>query len=212
MIVRYAEKHGIDEVFDQVMIPALELAERDRHNGVLSEDSAEVILESTRDLVTAATSAVRADERPSESSSRELSGRVLCIPAGDEADEIVASMLGELLLAAGISAEVGSAELLTSEHADRVSNSGCDVVVISILPPVHHRGGRYLLRRLRANHPTLPIVIGAWQSASEHKTFELLPRDGSTYVVDTVASAVSRIRGLASRRQSTAVPEKTEDE
>lgn len=212
MIIGYAEKHGIEEVFDRVMIPALELAERDRHNGVLSESSAEFILESTRDLVTVAISAVQADERPSESSSRELSGPVLCIPAGDEADEIVASMLGELLLAVGISAEVGSAESLTSEQADRVTNSGCTVAVISILPPVNHRGGRYLLRRLRANHPTLPIVIGAWQSVSEHKAFELLPKDSFTYVVDTVASAVSRIRGLASRRQSTAVSGGNDDE
>ena len=74
-------------------------------------------------------------------------------------------MLAELLRMHGVSAGLGSADSLTSEHADRISNLKPDVVAISLLPPIQRRNGRYLLKRLRANHPEFAGCYRSWQSA-----------------------------------------------
>ena len=51
---RLCGEEWVEELFDQVMIPALELAERDRHNGILSEECASSSLETMEDLIDAA--------------------------------------------------------------------------------------------------------------------------------------------------------------
>jgi methylmalonyl-CoA mutase cobalamin-binding subunit len=195
-----AANNGLDELFGQVLIPALELAERDRHNGVLSESSAEFILETAKDLIDAAVETIRnRDGRPAPAAPGSTV-RVFCIPAADEADEIAAMMLAELLRMHGISADLGSVDSLASEHADRISDSKPDVVAISILPPIQRRNGRYLLKRLRANHPSLPIVIGVWRSADIPGPFEQFSKDRATSTVGTLSNAVSQIRAILSQR------------
>ncbi|NLS94728.1 MAG: AI-2E family transporter [Planctomycetaceae bacterium] len=200
LVLDYADRNGLQHLFDQVMIPALELVELDRHGGILDEDNAGYLLELIRDLAATAADKGGAGVGLGKSEGHPTSLPVLCIPAADEADEIAASMLADLLHAEGIRADVGAVESLTSEHADRVARLEDAVVAISILPPVANRSGRYLLKRLRADHPGLPIVIGAWRSARDSVTSDPVAKDGSTYVVETLAAAVSRIRALVTRR------------
>lgn len=203
LIGSHVRSQGLEQAFDDVLIPALELAERDRHNGALSESSAEFILDGASELIdtVAESAAAEAAKEPSPSTPRAEPFRVYCIPAEDEADEVVAQMLAESLRVTGIEAEAGSADSLTGEHVERVLKSVFDVVVISVLPPTRRRNGRYLARRLRAEAPHLPVVIGAWRWPESLHDFQQPSHDGSTYVVRTVAKASAQIRAIHSQRK-----------
>ncbi len=205
LVLRFAEENGVEELFDQVMIPAMELAERDRHNGILSEECAEFVTETMEDLIDEALSQFRKRNSESDPVAPDAPVQVICIPAVDDADETAAMMLAELLRLHGVSAELGSADSLTSEHADRISSLKPDVVAISLLPPIQRRNGRYLLKRLRANHPNLPIVIGLWQSGEIPTPLKQFSNDPATYLVGKLSSAVPQIRTLLSQQRSLAV-------
>lgn len=204
LVLRFAEEKGLEELFDEVMIPAMELAERDRHNGILSEDCAEFVLETMKDLIDESLLRFRNRNGEPEPAPADTPVQVICIPAVDDADETAAMMLTELLRQHGVPSELGSADSLTSEHADRVSSAKPDVVAISILPPLQRRNGRYLLKRLRANHPNLPIVIGLWQSADIPTSLRQFSNDRATYLVGKLSSAVPQIRTLLSQHRSLA--------
>ncbi len=100
ILERYRQEHSLEETYSALVLPALGLAEQDRHRNGLDEDSQSFIYQSSRELV---------DELGDESDSAAESAsnlrtnltpkvKVLCIPARDEADEIAALMLCQLLV------------------------------------------------------------------------------------------------------------------
>ncbi|HEY3391367.1 MAG TPA: AI-2E family transporter, partial [Lacipirellulaceae bacterium] len=149
--------------YDDVLIPALVLAEQDRHAGLLNEDQDEFVQEGAGDLVAELRDAAPIVEAGDADASTirampgsdgtlptsEAKARVLCIPLRDEADETAAQMLAQLLAAEGFAVETEAAASLTSELVDRVATTASDLVVISILPPISPRDSRLLWKRLR---------------------------------------------------------------
>lgn len=211
--LKLAQKHvkesSLVSYYDDVLIPALTLAEQDRYEDVLSDEQATFVLESTEDLVQElgepafdAISA-QADESPQVAIAKETTPaaeisrtRVLCIPLRDQADETASHMLAQLLVADGFDVATEGAKSLTSEVVDRVAHSKSDIVIISVLPPIEARDSRLLWKRLRSRYPNLPIVVGYWTAQSK----ESLPsseNDPASKVATTLAEAVSITRALA---------------
>ncbi len=159
--------------YDDVLIPALRMAEQDRHDDLLSDDQTTFVFEAAEDLVqdlgdeafAAITEQANADEAASTSINQSPSGngaptaRVLCIPLRDLADEATSHMLAQLLVAEGFDVVTEGVKSLTSEVVDRVADSNSDIVVISIVPPIRSRESRLLWKRLRSRYPHLPIVV-----------------------------------------------------
>jgi predicted PurR-regulated permease PerM/methylmalonyl-CoA mutase cobalamin-binding subunit len=195
--------------YDDVLIPALVLAEQDRHAGLLNEDQEEFVQEGAGDLVTELRDAAPiADESDAEASTiraatdgpvtdEEAKARVLCIPLRDEADEAAAQMLAQLLAAEGFAVQTEAAASLTSELVDRVATTASDLVVISILPPISPRDSRLLWKRLRARYPDLPIVVGYWSAGVGKDSLEPPEGDHATKVATTLAEAVTLVRTTA---------------
>src|SRR5262245_35230010 len=123
--VRLAQKHlkesSLTSFYDEALIPALVLAERDRHANLLNDDQETFVAESVEDLVeelwehsTTKPGQSEADGEPSAAKSGEpISARVLCVPLRDQADEAAARMLAQLLTAEGLQVETGGADSLT---------------------------------------------------------------------------------------------------
>jgi len=119
------------DLYDNVMIPALSMAEQDRHTGALDEARESFIFQSINEMVLElgdqANHQIRAqvDEKP----------RILCVPAHDAADEITGAMLAQIAEMEGY--PVVSLPL-TGDLAEliraMVVQPG-DVVCISSLPP-----------------------------------------------------------------------------
>src|SRR5580698_6781599 len=100
----YLEGKTLEELYDSVLIPALGLAEQDRHQNRLEDAHQKFICQSTRELIDEfweprsedPTAAVDGGERGELSSAAAVRGgqsrKIVCLPARDEADEIVAIM------------------------------------------------------------------------------------------------------------------------
>lgn len=177
----YLKEKPLEDLYDSVLIPALELGEQDRHRNNLDDETVSFIYQTTRDLVDEL--GVRVNQQDGEpaalteggansgSSSQEaapgsarphiIPKTVLCVPVRDEADELAAVMLAQLLERAGHYAQA------ISEHGgdammNEVARAKPEVVILSALPPFALSSARAAYRKLRSLEPRPEILIGLW--------------------------------------------------
>jgi hypothetical protein len=202
---RHLKDATLVEFYDQVLVPALNLAERDRHADELNEEQAALVKEAAEDLVDdlgeLAESA--ANEQALPTADGQLAD-VLCIPLRDAADEIASKMLLQLLVAKGFQVVAGAAGALTSEVVDQVAASDSDIVVISVLPPIRPRDSRLLWKRLRQRYPELPIIVGYWTGTDATESLLPPPGDSSSKVATTLAQALTVIQSAAGQHRAKA--------
>lgn len=172
------EGKTLEELYDSVLIPALSLAEQDRHENRLEDANQKFICQSTRELIDEFWEP-RSEERATAVDDGEAGGasriaawrdrqsqKIVCVPARDEADEIVAIMLAQVLETAGHRAQsipLGTA----SEMLAHVEEEKPDVVCISALPPFAIPHVRSLYAKLRAQDEKLRIVVGLWNFSDD---------------------------------------------
>jgi predicted PurR-regulated permease PerM len=202
LLLARLKESSLSEVYDQVLIPALSLAERDRHAGLLHEEQEDAVEETARELVddlgevAAARKAAESPAAPTAAGTQHV--RVLCAPLRDEADDISAQMLEQLLHAEGVEVELAANESLTGELVESIESLKIDIALISILPPLPPRSSRLLCRRLRDRYPQLPIVVGYWcGECPEDLSRRLCGEDGE--IVTTLSAAVELVRVIAAR-------------
>jgi predicted PurR-regulated permease PerM len=200
---------SLEGLYDSLIIPALSLAERDRHRGILDKEREEFIAKTTRFIVEDL--AERAEELnmdestiSAEHDSKALANgastgelTALCIPARDEADEIAAQMLVHLLQKRGLAAKSMDSLALASESLEQVGKDKPQVVCVAAVPPLGYLHARYLCRRLRAEYPELKLV-GA--ILTERDVEEVKKRQPSVTADDLASSlkqAVTQIVALA---------------
>ena len=157
----YLKDKSLLQLYDSVILPALALAEQDRHKGAIDPEREEFMFLSLRELL--AEVAEKSDKTGVESA-RDASdeGRILIIPAHDEADEIAAAMLAQLLEQAGrpaVSFPLGVSPQTLLEVSKPNQH---DVVCISSIPPLAFAHVRSLTRRLTADFPHIRILAGVW--------------------------------------------------
>jgi predicted PurR-regulated permease PerM/CheY-like chemotaxis protein len=193
----FLKKASLAQFYDEVLVPALSLIERDRHAGLFSEEQEAFVLGLTRGLVE------EIDEKPETRSDDELDAiaarsrnRVLCVPARDAADQITADMVGQLLTRHRFEVSTTPFGMLANEVVEAVEEQQADLVVIAVLPPLAMRNGRYLCKRLRQRYPDLPVIVGLW-GGDAPESAERFTRDGATHVATGMAEAVVRLRSVA---------------
>jgi predicted PurR-regulated permease PerM len=155
------------DYYDDVLLPALYLCERDRHDGQLTDEQEQFVEETVQDLIDdlgARDESLAKSETAEDASAITQSLRVMCVPLRDWADEAAARMLAQLLRADGIAVEVGSVDSLTNEIVDEVGEQRAQLALISIMPPSSPRNSRLLYRRLRERYPKLPVLVGYWNA------------------------------------------------
>lgn len=198
-------------VYDDTLIPALSMAEQDRHADLLSDDQASAVEELAEDLVRELGDEARKLKEDSaegdganEPAEVEAGGRLLCVALRDEADETCGRMLAQLLALQNLPMELLSHELLASEVVAKVEATPGAIVVISILPPISQRETRLLWKRLRARFPELPIIVGCWHSGEARQLFGRIERDGPSTLVTTLSDAVTAAKSAVAKSHLTA--------
>jgi len=178
VLENYLEGKTLEELYDSVLIPALSLAEQDRHQNRLEDAHQKFIGQSTRELIDefweprgaelhAALEDGDAGESASADSSRAAQPyKVLCLPARDEADEMVGIMLAQVLEIAGHRAQC-VALATEGEVLAHVKQEKPDVVCISALPPFAIPHARTLYAKLRAQDSQLRILVGLWNFSED---------------------------------------------
>ena len=199
---------SLAELYDTVLIPALSLAEEDRHQGRLDERRQQFIIQGTKILIEdlAERKAVAEDGEnagPSTEAERPERLQVVCVPARDDADEIATAMLQQLLQKRNITAEVVPAASLTGESIERVTKEAPEVACVLAVPPFGYVHARYLSRRLRAEFPHLKLVGAILTERDVDEIKQRQPPLGTDEIVSTIGEAVGKILTLVHVRGST---------
>lgn len=166
VLEQYLQTKSLDELYSEVLIPALSLVEQDRHRNELDDATLSFIMQSTRELIEelSDTSVINVAETPCLTDSS--ASCVVCIPARDEADELVGLLLTQCIERSGLSSHsvpIGPIGEMLSTTAELRPT----VVCISALPPFAIEHTRALYQKLRAKFPDLNIIICLWHFAGD---------------------------------------------
>lgn len=203
-------ERSLEGLYETVLIPALRLAEEDRHTDAVGERTSEFVSQSTRELIddlndhacqqnaASQTAEGTTDEGIKFSLDRRLSNiQIVCLPARDEADELVGMMFSQLLRQAGYSTNflaIGTVEGMLAE----VARGKYQIACVSALPPFAVGQARSLCKRLHARFPALAIVVGLWHFAGGVAKAQERVGTGYTHAVaTTLAEALLQIRRLS---------------
>jgi len=157
------------ELYDSVLIPALSMAEQDRHKGAIDAAREEFLFLSINEMIAEfseyqlADSSSGDDSAPLPDSAEHVTARVICLPAHDRADEITAAMLAQLLEQKGFATlSFPSARSSPNDWLALMEAGRSDVVCISALPPYAFAPARAMCRQIRERFPKLKVVVGVW--------------------------------------------------
>lgn len=163
----YLKEKSVIELYENVLIPALSLAERDRHQNRLDDERSKFIMQTTRELIEEIGEQPGAVEKRPDSSTRESPHlSIVCLPARDEADELVGLMLAQIVADSGHNLHVMGAgpvdRMLTAAEPSRP-----DVLLISALPPFTISHARSVCRRARQKLPRVKTILAVWDPAAD---------------------------------------------
>jgi predicted PurR-regulated permease PerM len=153
-----------ETVYDKIMLPALNYAERDRAAGRLSVEEERAVVEGTREILDGTEPLGSADGSAAPALPA-ASIRVLGWPAHGEADAVALRFFGRLLARTSLRFEILTPSTLISEVLRAVQDGESRALCIADLPPSAPSKSRLLVRRLRALDPDLKIVVGRWAPA-----------------------------------------------
>lgn len=210
----YLGEHSVVELYDSVIVPALTMAEHDRHKGALDPTREEFVFLSFREMIAELSEKTAAPESINTEAfaggGREpmpsAVGRVLCLPANDEADEIAAAMLSQVLEQAGCAALSFPLDPSLQDVLAVLAPSQRDVFCISSVPPFAFAGARTLSRLLQVRFPRTSIVIGVWGFAGHTaRTLQRFQPAPPEQLVTSFANAVKYFVDSSPGRQSDSV-------
>jgi predicted PurR-regulated permease PerM len=213
LVERFTKTEPAETVYDALLVPALNYAERDRLEDHLSEDDEQAIIDGTRELmndgplaptpIEDVVDASTEDAQPSEPSSSgkpESPMRVLGYAANGEGDGLALEMLSRLLTDLPIVFEQRGGRILASDLVRLVGQQDYNVVCIADLPPSAPSKTRYLVRRLRAAFPDLRILVGRWSPpALADDTLQPILEAGATHVSTTLLETRRQLAELVHR-------------
>lgn len=174
--------------YDQLIVPALALAERDRHNGELDDEGKTFVWHNAHELIE--------ENAPPDGKPSSQRICVATCPAQDQADELALTML-QHLAPPGCEVILMSSALMASEKTAAVTQLAPDVVIISALGPGGASQVRYLCKRIRQESPRVRIIVGRWgyHGDRERMTAGLKAR-GADHVVTTLQEALNLIERI----------------
>jgi predicted PurR-regulated permease PerM len=213
IVQRHLASQPMETVYDALMLPALNYAERDRLEGRLSDQEEQGVIETTRELLTdvdALRRALRApageesadEPSPPERTRPESPVHVLAYPANGEGDAIALEMLAQLVDRDAIRLELASVRLLSSEITDLVRTRGARLVCIADLPPSPPSKTRYVVRKLHGAFPDVKILVGRWAPAAlVDEDRAALLEAGASHVATTLVETRDHLRTLATHER-----------
>jgi predicted PurR-regulated permease PerM len=214
LVKDFLKERPLVAVYDEVILPALSMAEAGRQQGTLRDEHQKHIWQNTRALVEqladhvdvqpqheggdadAAGVAPPSPERPSRVS-------VVCIPAREHADEIAATIIVQLLERRGVGAKAFSAHALSAEFIEEMRGLPPSIICLCMVAPPAWRHAKYLCKRLRGQFPETRLCAITWGVKEEIDEIQKrIGLDPSDVVVKTIAHAVDQAGLIASNTEA----------
>lgn len=191
----YLARQPVAQVFDEILIPALVLAQRNRNRGEISAEMHQSMIQVTREIVEDIPVQVAAETHDEPEPADPIP--VLGCPARDEADELALEMFRRLLDPSKCQLEILSPKTLTAEVLSRVQEESPPLLVIAMLPFRKLAHTRYLCKRLRKQFPGLQILVGCWgMPAQPERTREKLQEAGANEIAFTLGKSRDELAPL----------------
>ena len=206
IVSQFLKGRPLVELYDSVLIPALSMAEQDRHKGAIDAVREEFLFLSINEMI-AEFSEYRPEDKaaeepsaPMEDAAEPLDARIFCVAAHDRADEITGAMLAQLLEQKGLAALAfplegpSLHELFVSIEAKR-----SDIVCISALPPYAFAPARAMCKQIRERFPKLKVVVCVWGfSGDAQKAKARFERAQPDRLSTSLAEAMQHVEELLS--------------
>ena len=191
LVEEHTEKLGALQAWDEIVLPALCLLDRDQQSRLLQDDE----LECAREVLEVVISDLQ-DAQVVDSSDR--SRAIQCLPARAWGDELACRAFAQLLETSGTPA-LARGRVLTAELVEGVQQSGAPAACIWSLDPFSTGALRHLVIRLRRQCPQIEIVIGTCGDASARPLLgDRLADDKRIHVANSFAGARERLLGIVS--------------
>jgi predicted PurR-regulated permease PerM len=185
VVEQFLKDHPLLELYEQVIVPALILAEQERHRGTLEQKREEFVFLCLNEIIAELTDDAR--EEPNNHP-----GRIFVIPAKDQADEISGALFAQLLEREGyavISLPVGS-----SNELAMLKPSAEDVICVSALPPFAFSAAAKLCVQLRTTYPEPRLMAGIWGFPTGRESMlERLEKSSRAIIATSFAQALEQI-------------------
>jgi predicted PurR-regulated permease PerM len=193
------------EIFDNLLMPTLTMAEFDRRRGRLDERHdafiRESVLELSEDLLAQTLPSEGVLElgfsegmrTPPSTPARE----VICLPARTRDDAVAAGVVSQYL-------QLHHVPIQASMPVNPIRDGGpavtADIICIVALPPAALTHARYLYKRMKARHPHKTFVVCPWGSKlASDEIRNRLRCEPTDAVVTTIADLVAAIQELTQR-------------
>jgi predicted PurR-regulated permease PerM len=219
LVHEFFTDRSLEDVYDSILIPAMALAEQDRHKGRLDDQRWATIRQSVREMIdelgddyrlrfaqSGASTATVPGKAPETTDSpaedvrhrlplgKDCRVNIVVLPAHDEADEIVGLMLDQILDFNNYCGTAVSQSALAGEMIETVQSKNAHAVCVSALPPAAVAHSRYLCKRLHMKLPELKMVVGLWTWSGELKRAkDRVACEGSVNLVTTLGQAMDEI-------------------
>ncbi len=194
LLERHLAAEDPESVFDAVMLPALSYAERDRIEGRLEPEEEQAVIDATGELLSMTFDVPTSgpESMPAEKIA------VLGLAAAGAPDALALRMLAHLLKDTPLVLDVRERAVLSAEVLEAVKAGRYRAVCIADIPPSAPSRSRYVVKRLHALVPELPIVVGRWapdELADESN--EALTTAGAAYVATRLLETRVQLLRLA---------------
>jgi hypothetical protein len=205
LIDRHIKSEPAQSVYDALMLPAINYAERDRLEQRLSVEEETAVIDATRELIIDAADAIRhqaTTATPEGATDPSLLGAreplaVLGYAVNGAADEVALGMLKYLLEDLPITMEITSTRMQAVELTALVRERKFSAVCFADLPPSASSKTRYFAKKLRAAMPELRIAVGRWAPpALADESSQPLLDAGANHVASTLVESRNYFGGL----------------
>jgi hypothetical protein len=204
IVGHFLKGKSLVELYDSVLIPALGMAEHDRHKGAIDAAREEFLFLSVNEMVAEFSeyqvedSLSAEDSAPAPDASEHLGGRILCLAAHDRADEVTAAMLAQILEKKGlVTVSFPMAGASPNEWLALMQAGRSDVICISALPPYAFGPARTMCQQIRERFPKLKVVVCVWGFTGDpQKAMARFERTQPDRLSTSIAEAVAHVQEL----------------
>jgi predicted PurR-regulated permease PerM/serine phosphatase RsbU (regulator of sigma subunit) len=219
---------SVEALYDELILPALAMAEQDRHRGSLTPDRLNELADATRAIIDdyadwappAETAEEGADDAPSAAEeplpARTARDPVLCVGARSALDELAAAMLAQILQRRGYLVARAAAATLETHDLPTVSGEPVRFVAICSLHASAILQIRRIVRRLRPRVGGARILAcvlnGRLDAAAANESTAGTTADASARGLVDAADQIERLAANGADAAVSAAPRPSETE
>ena len=211
VVAGVAGEKGLEQVPDEVYIPAVRLTRRDRAGGELKPDDEAMIYDGILHVAEELDKALPPAASTGKNSPRENApevargATVLGCTSHHVSEELVLAQLARMMRPLGHTLEPTTTRTLPSDVEKRIQRTRPALVFIAVVPPGGTTQARYLCRRLGKLFPDLPIVVGYFGRPRNFDRLLVRFRSaGASYVTTSLLQSLGQITAMLPPREEAA--------